>query len=135
MPPTGSAPVDRTQERATGRIAEVSRIAVRSLRLYRRGRSISSDALPKVALVTGADSPSQRTEGLEPLLSVEEVTRVLRISESGVYRLVRNGELARVKVGSRTLFEPSDVRRFIEECRQTAAAINSDEPTLEADRV
>lgn len=99
------------------------------------GGSSSSDALPNVAPVTGADRPSQPTEGLEPLLSIDEVTRVLRISESGVYRLVRNGELARVKVGSRTLFEPSDVRRFIEERRQTAVAIDFDEPTLEADRV
>lgn len=85
--------------------------------------------------MTGADSSSQATEGLEPLLSVEEVTRVLRISESGVYRLVRNGELARVKVGSRTLFEPSAVRRFIKDRRQTVVGIEFDEPTLEADRV
>ena len=54
---------------------------------------------------------------LEPLLSIEEVSRLLRISESSVYRLVRGGELARVKVGNRTLFEPATVRSFIAGCR------------------
>ncbi len=62
--------------------------------------------------VTGPDVPSVAV-ALEPLLSIEEVSRLLRISESGVYRLVRRGELPRVKVGSRTLFEVDEVRRFI----------------------
>jgi excisionase family DNA binding protein len=51
--------------------------------------------------------------GIEALLSIDEVAQLLRISESGVYRLVRSGELPRVKVGSRTLFEPHEIRRFI----------------------
>ena len=50
---------------------------------------------------------------LEPLLSVEEVCELLRISESGVYRFLRRGELASVKVGGRTLFEPEVIREFI----------------------
>jgi hypothetical protein len=37
-----------------------------------------------------------------------------------VYRLVRGGELARVKVGKRTLFEPGTVRSFISGCRDGA---------------
>ena len=60
--------------------------------------------------MTGADSPSQAVHGIEALLSLDDVSKVLRISESGVYRLVRSGELPRVKVGNRTLFEPHDVR-------------------------
>jgi excisionase family DNA binding protein len=51
--------------------------------------------------------------GIEALLSIDEVAQLLRISESGVYRLARSGELPRVKVGSRTLFEPHEIRRFI----------------------
>jgi excisionase family DNA binding protein len=56
-------------------------------------------------------------KGLEPLLSIDDVARLLRVSESSVYRLVRSGELPRVKVGGRTLFEPRAVRNFIAHCR------------------
>lgn len=68
--------------------------------------------------MTGADSRSQAVHGIEALLSLDEVAQVLRISESGVYRLVRSGELPRVKVGNRTLFEPHAVRAFIASRRE-----------------
>jgi excisionase family DNA binding protein len=61
--------------------------------------------------MTAVESPRN---DLEPLLSVKKVAKYLGISESGVYRLRRTGELSGVKVGARTLFEPSEVRRFIE---------------------
>ena len=63
---------------------------------------------------------SVRTD-LEPLLSVKEVAEYLGISESGVYRLCRAGDLIGVKVGGRTLFEPREVREFIEACRRKSA--------------
>jgi excisionase family DNA binding protein len=63
--------------------------------------------------MTATDSDRQSLAGLEPLLSVAEARAVLRISESGVYRLLRRGELAAVKVGGRTLIEPAAIRRFI----------------------
>ena len=65
--------------------------------------------------MTAVDSPRN---GLEPLLSVKEVADCLGISESGVYRLCRAGDLAGVKVGGRTLFEPQEVRQFIEASRR-----------------
>ena len=70
--------------------------------------------------MTGADSSSQVVHGIEALLSLDEVSKVLGISESGVYRLVRSGELPRVKVGNRTLFDPHDVRTFIASRREAA---------------
>jgi excisionase family DNA binding protein len=70
--------------------------------------------------VTAADTSSQAVRGLEALLSLDEVAQLLRISESGVYRLIRSGELPRVKVGSRTLFEPHEIRRFIANRRDAA---------------
>jgi excisionase family DNA binding protein len=63
--------------------------------------------------VTAPDTTGKVVAHLEPLLSINEVAKVLRISESSVYRLVRSGELVRVKVGGRTLFEPEAVRRLI----------------------
>lgn len=71
--------------------------------------------------MTGADTPSQTVHGIEALLSLDEVAQVLRISESGVYRLVRSGDLPRVKVGNRTLFEPREIRRFIASRREATA--------------
>jgi excisionase family DNA binding protein len=61
--------------------------------------------------MTAIESPR---DGLEPLLSVKELAAYLGISESGVYRLLKAGDLAAVKVGGRTLFERQDVRDFIE---------------------
>src|SRR3954454_16319886 len=71
--------------------------------------------------VTGADTSRQAVHGIEALLSLDEVAQLLRISESGVYRLVRSGELPRVKVGKRTLFEPHEIRCFIASRRDVAA--------------
>jgi excisionase family DNA binding protein len=68
--------------------------------------------------VTASDMQSTNLKGLEPLLSIDDVARLLRVSESSVYRLVRSGDLTRVKVGGRTLFEPKAVRAFIADCRQ-----------------
>lgn len=72
--------------------------------------------------MTGADISRQPSHGIEPLLSLDEVADLLRISESGVYRLVRSGELPRVKVGNRTLFEPDEIRRFIAQRRDECSA-------------
>lgn len=63
--------------------------------------------------MTGADTSRQTVHGIEALLSLDDVAQLLGISESGVYRLVRSGELPRVKVGKRTLFEPHEIRGFI----------------------
>ena len=57
-----------------------------------------------------ADTPSPT---VEPLLSLEEVTAVLRISERSLYRLLSRGEIGGLKVGGRTLIEPEELRRYI----------------------
>jgi excisionase family DNA binding protein len=79
--------------------------------------------------VTGADSSRQVVHGIEALLSLDEVARLLCISESGVYRLVRSGDLPRVKVGKRTLFEPHEIRRFIASRREAAAETQGGQET------
>lgn len=74
-----------------------------------------------------AGSDSTSVPALEPLLSVEEVCDLLRISESGVYRFIRRGELASVKVGGRTLFEPEVIREFIAERRRACNGADAGE--------
>ena len=70
--------------------------------------------------MAGADAP--RDAGFEPLLSIDEVGAVLRISERTVYRLLRRGELPCLKVGQRTLVEPEQLREFIANQRRLAGA-------------
>lgn len=71
--------------------------------------------------MTEADRQQQESAGLEPLLSVDEVGRLLQISESGVYRLIRAGDIVTGKIGGRTRFEPAAVRAYIAAQRQVAA--------------
>lgn len=53
-------------------------------------------------------------------MSIDEVAGVLRISERGVYRLISRGALRSLKVGHRTLIEPTEVRAFIASQRESA---------------
>lgn len=59
-------------------------------------------------------------------MSLEEVGRVLRISERGVYRLLRSGDLPSLKVGQRTLVEPEQLRQFIANRRRQVVASNEE---------
>jgi excisionase family DNA binding protein len=74
--------------------------------------------------MAGVDA--QRESALEPLMSLEEVGRVLRISERGVYRLLRSGDLPSLKVGQRTLVEPEQLRNFIANRRRQGVVCNEE---------
>src|SRR4051794_19076707 len=67
----------------------------------------------------------ETTDG-QLLLSVKEVAGALGISVSGVYRLLEAGELHRLKVGSRTLFERRELERYIAAQRAAEACAESD---------
>ena len=62
------------------------------------------------------------TDGQSLLLSVREVASTLGISVSGVYRLLEAGEIHRLKVGGRTLFERSELERYITAQRAVGVA-------------
>lgn len=49
----------------------------------------------------------------DPLLDVPTTERLLGISRSSVFELLRAGQLPAVKLGRRTLVRTSDLRRFI----------------------
>jgi 7-cyano-7-deazaguanine synthase len=67
-------------------------------------------------------NPESFSESL--LLSVKEVAKALCISVSGVYRLIEAGELHRLKIGNRTLFERHELDRYI--ASQRASGVSSD---------
>lgn len=53
-------------------------------------------------------------EGIEKLLTVEELMKTLRISRPTLYRLLKSGKLEPVRIGKRVLFETKDIKAFIE---------------------
>ena len=49
-----------------------------------------------------------------PLLNVNEVANLLKVSPTTVWRLVKRGALAKVTVQGRVRFEVEAVRQFVE---------------------
>lgn len=59
-----------------------------------------------------------RTEALEPLLTVQGVCDVLRVSKPTLYRLIRGGELVPIRVSRSPRFAPAEVRAYLERHRE-----------------
>lgn len=54
--------------------------------------------------------------GIEPLAySIHETARMLGLSRDTIHRLIRRGDLARVKVGSRTLIPSRSIHELLDE--------------------
>lgn len=51
----------------------------------------------------------------EPLLTVGEVASVMRVSNMTVYRLIKSGQLAAVRVGKNYRIRRKDVERYLTE--------------------
>jgi excisionase family DNA binding protein len=49
----------------------------------------------------------------EPLLTVGEVAAVMRVSNMTVYRLIKSGQLAAVRVGKNYRLRHNDVERYL----------------------
>lgn len=49
----------------------------------------------------------------EPLLTVGEVANLMRVSNMTVYRLIKSGQLAAVRVGKNYRIRRSDVERYL----------------------
>jgi excisionase family DNA binding protein len=51
------------------------------------------------------------------LLSIAEAAAHLGISRQGIYKLMRRGDLAFVRVGYRPLFQPEEIAAFLDRNR------------------
>jgi excisionase family DNA binding protein len=49
----------------------------------------------------------------EPLLTVGEVARIMRVSNMTVYRLIKSGQLAAIRVGKNYRIRRRDVERYL----------------------
>lgn len=59
-------------------------------------------------------------DGIEGLLTAEEVAHLLHVSTDSVYGYARKGRLTRVRLDRAVRFRPVDVRAFIERAAQPA---------------
>jgi excisionase family DNA binding protein len=50
---------------------------------------------------------------MDKLYPIKEVLKILSISRTNLYSLVKDGKLKAVKLGGRTLFKESELTRFI----------------------
>jgi len=50
----------------------------------------------------------------EGLMTVKEALDHLKIGRTKLYDLISEGKLRTVKIGKRTLFDPDDVKKFVE---------------------
>ena len=57
-------------------------------------------------------------EALEPLMTVQGVCDVLGVSKPTLYRIIRVGELAPIRVSRSPRFAPADVRAYLERHRE-----------------
>lgn len=51
----------------------------------------------------------------EPLLTVGEVAQLMRVSNMTVYRLIKSGQLAAIRVGKNYRIRRADVERYLAE--------------------
>ncbi|MCA3362074.1 MAG: helix-turn-helix domain-containing protein [Roseomonas sp.] len=69
----------------------------------------------EIAQVQSHSAPAEPSKFSKPdsLLDVPEATRLLGVSRSSLFELLRTGQLPAVKLGRRTLVRTSDLRRFV----------------------
>ncbi len=61
------------------------------------------------------------------LMDVNDVAEALRVSPHTVRRWASQNKLRRVKLGSRTLFEPDDVVKFLQKAKRDPEAVEAGE--------
>jgi excisionase family DNA binding protein len=74
-----------------------------------------------------ADGPREQRRAL---LDKSGLARTLGISLGTVHRLVGRGALPHVQIGSRVLFDPTDVERFIRRQKRTTAVHRPGRPRV-----
>ncbi len=55
-------------------------------------------------------------------MSVNDTLNYLKISRPTLYVLINKGKIRTVKIGKRTLFDPEDVKKFVEGQKTTIKA-------------
>ena len=64
--------------------------------------------------------PARRSYAGDPLLTVSEVAATMRVSNMTVYRLIKSGQLAALRVGKNYRIRESDMNTYLNEGSVTA---------------
>ena len=64
--------------------------------------------------------PARRSYAGDPLLTVSEVAATMRVSNMTVYRLIKSGQLAALRVGKNYRIRESDMNAYLNEGSVTA---------------
>ncbi len=54
----------------------------------------------------------------QPLLTADEIARVLSVSRKTIYKLTENGTLPCIRIGRAVRFDPADVEAFLQQAKQ-----------------
>ena len=65
------------------------------------------------------ESTTTYAERRTPLLSVNDVARLLVISRDSVYKMIRSGDLVAYRVGERFRFRAEDIDELLERSRES----------------
>ncbi|TMK47381.1 MAG: helix-turn-helix domain-containing protein [Actinobacteria bacterium] len=68
----------------------------------------------------GTYMPARRSYAGDPLLTVSEVAATMRVSNMTVYRLIKSGQLAALRVGKNYRIRESDMNAYLNEGSVTA---------------
>lgn len=68
------------------------------------------------------------------LMDVDQVAEALRVSPHTVRRWAGQKKLRRIKLGSRTLFDPVEVTEFIEQAKRASASLAREDGVLAPER-
>ena len=66
------------------------------------------------------EMPARRSYAGDPLLTVSEVAATMRVSNMTVYRLIKSGQLAALRVGKNYRIRESDMNAYLNEGSVTA---------------
>ena len=82
-------------------------------------RTLSSPAVQTAELAKNPNTGRIHLSDVSGLLNVKQAAVYLNISRSHLYDLIKDGELARIKIGRRTLFATRDLDTFATEQRDS----------------
>jgi len=64
---------------------------------------------------------------MEKLLTLQQVSEKLQISENTLYKLARKGEIPAIKIGNQWRFKAQDIERWLEEQKILRKKMNQNE--------
>jgi Helix-turn-helix domain len=76
-----------------------------------------SDSEEKMPAGTRSEADAN-SDALEPLLTIDEVSRIIGRTHWTLRRDIKAGKLKCVRIGQRIMIEPSEIRTLIQEARE-----------------